>query len=223
MRLTFSKHRCESCLCSRSNRPCISFARRVCAAFSTCLLASTRSRTTTNCSRSRTKCGTCCTRARTQSSCRTHRSDSRRPSMKCHARHATRSRHLIILYFCLHSLLLLDFSISLCFFFKSIRYGFSNQITDAESRLSNSTRRLHDSIVELSNRTVDLIDEFKADQKTQSSDVRDKLEKTQKRLEGIIEEQARKTNNEFKHTHDFFTNSLNNTEQRITGANKNFF
>lgn len=90
-------------------------------------------------------------------------------------------------------------------------------MVEIEGRLSNSNRRLQDSILELSGRTLDLIDEFKADQKTQAAEMRDRLERTQRRLEALIDEQTQKTNEEFKYTNNYFNNHLKSTEERITG------
>lgn len=94
------------------------------------------------------------------------------------------------------------------------------QIIEIESRLSNSNRRLHDSILELSTRTQDLIDEFKADQKAQANEMRDRTDRSQRKLERLIEEQSQKTNEEFKYTNNLFNNHLKNTEDRITGNEK---
>lgn len=91
------------------------------------------------------------------------------------------------------------------------------QIIEIESRLSNSNRRLQDSILELSTRTQDLIDEFKADQKAQANEMRDRTDRSQRKLERLIEEQSQKTNDEFKYTNNLFNNHLKNTEDRITG------
>lgn len=102
---------------------------------------------------------------------------------------------------------------------KTIRFCFTNQIVEIESRLSNSQRRLQDSIIELSNRTIELIDEFKQESKSNTSNLSDKLTLTESRLETLLGNYERKTDEEFKYTNNFLNNHLKDAEQHLVSLN----
>ena len=102
---------------------------------------------------------------------------------------------------------------------KSIRFGFSNQITDSESRLSNTQRRIQDSIIELNNKLNEKLVEFREESKSSDLDMRSKIKDTQKQIENAIIKFSEKTNDEFVHTNKHFDTQMTDSELKILNLN----
>ena len=98
---------------------------------------------------------------------------------------------------------------------KSIRFGFSNQISDTESRLYNNQRRIIDSIIDLSNKNNEKIAELKRQTQLSDEELKIKINETQKQIEQAIVKFSMRTNDDFKHTHTYFNTQMSDTEHRI--------
>ncbi|CAF0975888.1 unnamed protein product, partial [Brachionus calyciflorus] len=102
---------------------------------------------------------------------------------------------------------------------KSLRFGFSNQITDCESRLSNAQRRLQDSLIELSNKTNEQIEELRRESTLTNLELKNKLIETQDTLRDLIQSYTEITNQELENTNQCFNSQMSDSETKILGLN----
>lgn len=98
---------------------------------------------------------------------------------------------------------------------KSIKFGFSTQISDVESKLFNSQRRLQDSLNEYSSNAAQQINEFREEVKQLNNKVKVDLSVVQKIIEESISTCIRRTSEEFVYTNKYFNQQLSETEQRF--------
>lgn len=98
---------------------------------------------------------------------------------------------------------------------KSIKFGFSNQISDVESKLFNSQRRLQDSLIEFSNLTLEQIDELKENANNLNKKLNTEIIQTKKLIDSSIADCNKKTSNEFDNTNKYFMTHLAGIESRL--------
>lgn len=98
---------------------------------------------------------------------------------------------------------------------KSIKFGFSNQISDVESKLFNSQRRLQDSLIEFSNLTLEQIDELKDNANKLNIKLNTEIKQTKELINGSIADCNKKTSSEFDYTNKFFMTHLAGIEARL--------
>lgn len=102
---------------------------------------------------------------------------------------------------------------------KGLKFGFSNQISESESRLFNSQRRIQDSLIESVTKTFEKLNEIREHNDKLNKDIKSRIIDTQKQIEDAILKFSSKTNDEFKHTNDFFNIHMNDTEAKIISLN----
>ena len=102
---------------------------------------------------------------------------------------------------------------------KSIKFGFSNQITDVETRLFNSQRRLQDSLIEFSNSTNEKILKFKEETQISNKNIKQDINLVQHQIEDAIQKSNKQTAEEFVYTNKYFNSQLANCEAKINAQN----
>ena len=95
---------------------------------------------------------------------------------------------------------------------KSIKFGFSNQISDVESKLFNSQRHLQDYLAEFSNNTMEQIDQVKADAYELNTKMKSELASAQDLLDSALCESMRKISDGFKGTNEIVSKNFIETE-----------
>jgi hypothetical protein len=98
---------------------------------------------------------------------------------------------------------------------KSIKFGFSNQISDVESKLFNSQRRLQDSLNEFSSNTNQQINKFREESKELNVKVKLDLDKVQKLVDNSIQNSIEKTSHEFIYTNKYLNTQLAELEKKF--------
>ncbi len=98
---------------------------------------------------------------------------------------------------------------------KSIKFGFSNQMSDVESKLFNSQRRLQDFLTEFANGTNEQIEGVRQEAQVLNMGTKVELRECKERLEGEIEETAKQTSSEFSYMNRIFMSHLAGTEARL--------
>lgn len=99
---------------------------------------------------------------------------------------------------------------------KSIKFGFSNQISDVESKLFNSQRRLQDFLNEFSNMTNEQIEQVKQDANQLNSCMKDELKLVHSLIEAKIADSDKRATSSFKDMNKFVMSHLAGVEARLT-------
>jgi hypothetical protein len=95
---------------------------------------------------------------------------------------------------------------------KSIKFGFSNQITDVELKLGNSQRRISDQLIDMSSRTNQQFVNAREQYLKLISNVMDRISQSEKNVSDSIIESS---NQEFKYTNKYFNSQIEETEVKI--------
>jgi len=98
---------------------------------------------------------------------------------------------------------------------RSIKFGFSNQISDVESKLSNSQRRLYDFLTEFANNTNEQIEVVKQDAHALNLKMKADLKNWKDTLEVEIDEATKKNSIEFDYTNKYFMSRFAGVEARL--------
>jgi hypothetical protein len=97
----------------------------------------------------------------------------------------------------------------------SIKFGFSNQITDVESKLFNSQRRLQDSIIELSSKSGEQFGCIRDSTRSLLIELKQSMNDGQRALDAKLGELYTRTNSELNYTNKYLNGQLGDVEAKI--------
>ena len=99
---------------------------------------------------------------------------------------------------------------------KSIKFGFSNQMSDVESKLFNSQRRLQDFLHEFANMTNEQIEQVKQDASHLNAAIKGELKNAHSLIDAKISDNDKRTSGSFKDMNKFLIQHLAGVESRLT-------
>ena len=106
---------------------------------------------------------------------------------------------------------------------KSIKFGFSNQISDVEVKIFNSQRRIQDSLIEFASNTGDQLEEFRKETDLLNSQLKIDLKNTHIQLDESIFNSDKNVERQFKEINQKFNTSLSEIMLKLEKDNQKIF